>query len=507
MPSLKTEKFTFVIACFLLIFYSKLHSQSLSNFVSVNPTIQTTNFIYPSTTHRFQKIMEHGDVLPVGTMMDNFDFTGYMPIGGSSTNGYLSINHELTPGGVTAINVSFNSVSKLWSKSEATALNFSSVGGTARNCSGGLTPWGNIITCEEEVSTADVNTDGYNDLGWHVEINPATKTVVRKLWAMGHGIKENVVIHSNRRTAYFGNDANPGYLFKFVATVVDDLSAGLLYVYTGPKTGNGNWVQINNTTQADRNNTMTLCSNAGATAFNGIEDVEIGPDGKIYFAVKGENRVYRLQDSNPASGTTTSAMETYVGNTSYNITHAGGTVSTPWGTGNDNLAFDELGNLWVLQDGGNNYIWVVMNNHTQAAPNVKLFGIAPAGSEPTGITFSPDYKFLFMSFQHPNAVNNSDFQVDAAGNSIGFEKDIAIVISLNANLGCITGDGCFVANNTNNVGVGTDNPKAKLQVKNGDVSLETVGTGVILKSPNGNCWRITVSNTGVISSVSVPCPE
>ena len=504
---MKAAKCIFFLPIFILIPYCTLYSQSLSNFVSVNPTVQTTRFIFPSATHRFQKIMEHGDVLPVSTMMDNFDFTGYMPIAASSTNGYLSINHELTPGGVTAMNVSFNPSTKLWNKNGATALNFSAVGGTARNCSGGLTQWGNIITCEELISTADANADGYNDLGWHVEINPATKTVIRKLWAMGCGAKENIVIHSNRRTAYFGNDANPGYLYKFVATTMDDLSAGLLYVYTGPKSGNGNWVLINNTTQADRNNTMALGAAVGATSFNGIEDVEIGPDGKIYFAVKNENRVYRLMDSNPISGTTTSAMETYVGNASYNIIHAGGTVSTPWGTGNDNLAFDELGNLWVLQDGGNNYIWVVKSNHTQASPKVELFGIAPAGSEPTGITFSPDYKFLFMSFQHPSSTNNSDFQIDAAGNSIGFEKDIAIVIALKENLGCTNGDSCFVESNTGNIGIDSNNPKAKLQIRNGDVALETVGTGIILKSPNGNCWKITVSNSGVVSSVAVPCPE
>lgn len=488
-------------------FCCNLYSQNLANFVSVNPTAQTTNFVFPSTTHRFQKIIEHGDVLPVGTMMDNFDFTGYMPIAGSSVNGYLSINHEMSPGGVTAMDVSFNAATKLWAKSGATALNFAPFGGTAANCSGGITQWGNIITCEEVVSTADANTDGYNDLGWHVETNPATKTVVRKLWAMGNGPKENIVIHSNRRTAYFGNDANPGYLYKFVANTADDLSAGLLYVYTGPKTGNGNWVLLNNTTQADRNNTMALANAAGATVFNGIEDVEIGPDSRIYFAVKNENRVYRFQDSNPLSGTTTTAMETYVGNASYNITHAGGTVLTPWGTGNDNLAFDNQGNLWVLQDGGNNYIWVVMSNHTQAAPNVKVFCIAPAGAEPTGITFTPDYKFLFMSFQHPNAANNVDLQTDAAGNSIGFDKDIAIVIALNDDLGCATGQPCFVTSNTNNVGIGNNNPKTKLQVSQGDVSLTTTGTGVIMKSPNGNCWKLTVSNTGVVTAVAVPCPE
>ncbi len=420
-----------------------LCSQNIGTFTSVTPAAQSTQFVFPSS-HAFQKIIEHGDPVIGGTMMDNFDFTGYVPIAGSSALGRLSVNHELTPGGVTAMDVSFNVTSQLWSKTNVTPLNFTPVNGTARNCSGGISQWGNVITCEETAfSTTDSNNDGYYDLGWHVETNPTTKTVIQKLWAMGNGPKVNIVIHANRRTAYFGNDASPGYLYKFVANTVDNLSIGTLYVYTGPKTGNGTWVVVPNTTQTERNTTMALCAGLGATVFNGIEDVEIGPDNKLYFAVKNEDKVYRLLDSDPITGTTTSQMETYVGGMSYNITHAGGTTTVPWGTGNDNLAFDGQGNLWVLQDGSNNYIWVVMNGHTQAVPNVQLFGIPPAGSEPTGITFTPDYKYLFISFQHPNVANNVDYQIDASGLPIGFEKDIAIVIALDENLGCpLLGQSC-----------------------------------------------------------------
>jgi hypothetical protein len=56
------------------------------------------------------------------------------------------------------------------------------------------------------------------------------------------------------------------------------------------------------------------------------------------------------------------------------------------------------------------------------------------------------------------------------------------------------------------VGVGTFAPAAKLQVLGGDVYVNTVGNGVILRSPNGSCFRTTVSNAGVLGTVGVACP-
>jgi secreted PhoX family phosphatase len=89
----------------------------------------------------------------------------------------------------------------------------------------------------------------------------------------------------------------------------------------------------------------------------------------------------------------------------------------------------------VLQDGDNNYIWVVAKGHTQKRPKVKLFGIAPFGSEPTGITFTPDYKYIFISIQDPESANKNSEQIDAAGNPIAFDNHITLVMSLNENLG------------------------------------------------------------------------
>jgi secreted PhoX family phosphatase len=426
------NKFLFL---FLFSLYANLNAQNIGNFISVEPSGQSSNFIIPST-HIFQKIIEEGDVLlQGGTLPGNNDFTGYVPIAGSSENGYLSINSELTLGGVSILNINYNLTTKLWEVTDSKAIDFSTVAGTARNCSGTVTPWNTIISCEEAISTSDANNDNRNDLGWCVEIDPANKTVIDKRWALGNFKHENIVVHSNERTVYEGADSNPGYLYKFVAHTAQDLSDGILYVYNGSKNGPGNWIQINNTTPSQQNSTLSQSEAVNATGFNGIEDVEIGPDGMVYFAVKGENRVYRFQDSDPITGTTVSNMETFVGNTSYDIEHVNGTTSVSWGGGNDNLAFDGNGNLWVLQDGGNDYIWVVENGHTPSNPKVKIFGTTPSGSEPTGITFSPDYRFLFMSIQHPSNGNNSTSQTDAAGNPINFDNDISIVIALNENLG------------------------------------------------------------------------
>ncbi len=428
------------IYSFLLIIsvHFSLNAQNITDFTSINPVAQTEEFVIPSS-HAFQKIIEVGDPLTVGgNLPENVDFTAYVPIAGSSTNGYLSINSESFPGGVSVLDINFNASTKLWEKTYSEAIDFTPVFKTEANCSGTVTPWNTVISCEEFSSVGnanpDLNSDGYFDSGWNVEIDPATKTVIGKLWAMGNMKHENVTIHSNHRTVYQGADSNPGYLYKFVATTAQDLNDGLLYVYKGSKNGAGDWILLDNTTQSERNSTIAQSAAVSATVFNGIEDVEIGPDGMVYFAVKGtpDNRVYRFQDSDPITGTT-ATMETFAGAMSYDIVHDSGTTSVPWGVGNDNMAFDNQGNLWVFQDGDNHYIWVVENGHTQASPKVKLFGVVPIGAEPTGITFTPDNKYLFMSVMHPDNGNDAN-QQDVEGNILDFDRGTSLVIALNENL-------------------------------------------------------------------------
>ena len=56
---------------------------------------------------------------------------------------------------------------------------------------------------------------------------------------------------------------------------------------------------------------------------------------------------------------------------------------------------------------------------------------------------------------------------------------------------------------TGNVGIGDNNPASKLTVKGGDIEVEDNGDGLILSSPNGTRYRITVDNSGNLSTSAV----
>jgi hypothetical protein len=56
-----------------------------------------------------------------------------------------------------------------------------------------------------------------------------------------------------------------------------------------------------------------------------------------------------------------------------------------------------------------------------------------------------------------------------------------------------------------NVGIGTAAPNAKLQVVGGNVYITTPNS-LIITSPNGACWQLTVNNAGALTSISVTCP-
>jgi hypothetical protein len=429
----------------------------ISCFTSVMPMAQTPVLRIPST-HRFQRLLQQGNAytktkpgVPFATTPGNNDFTAFVGLNGSSTRGVVTVNHETTPGGVTILDVRYDSLLKIWQIDTIQPVNFytSDIVSTTRNCSGGITPWGTIVTAEETTNPGDANSDGYTDVGWLVEIDPWTKEVKEygnnkkeKLWAMGRMSHENVSFKSDSLTAYYAEDGNTSCVYKFVANTKTNFSAGNLYVLKlntplssgEPTSSRGVWVQVPNTTQADRNNTFSLAGALGGNNFSGPEDVEFNPlDNKVYFTAKGLNRVYRFTDN----GDSIANFETFVGGTSYQINHGAGVATEAWGGGNDNLVIDDRGNVWVLQDGSRNHIWMVRAGHTQANPQVELFATTPAGSEPCGFERTPDNKFGFLSLQSPSSTNASQFLIDAKGDTVRFDRSTTVAIARQEFLGSL----------------------------------------------------------------------
>ncbi len=96
----------------------------------------------------------------------------------------------------------------------------------------------------------------------------------------------------------------------------------------------------------------------------------------------------------------------------------------------------------------------------------------PAGSEPTGLTFTPDHKFGFFSIQHPDSTISTD--IDATGNMIDYRgKSATVVIALKENLGTQGSLGTIengTAENTVNV---APNPTSGLVKINSQKALKT----------------------------------
>lgn len=416
-------------------------------FTSVN---QTRNQILKiPVDHRFQQIGRQGQTHSLGgTVGGNLDFTGFASWQGSSKRGAVGVNEENTPGGVSVFYIRFNDSTGTWMRDSSGKVNLShpALVQSTRNCSGGVTPWGTIITSEESFNTGDVNADGYQDVGWQVEYNPWTRQVrdyngdgiPDKLWAMGRMSHENIAVANDSLTAYYAEDGGTSCVYKFIAFQKTRLDSGLLYVLqrNGTTGTTGQWILVPNTTQAQRNTTNSLAGGLGGTNFNGPEDVEISPlNGMVYFTSKGNGIIYRFQDN----GMTVSNFENYVGNSSVNYTmnvEGGGSQSANWGSGIDNLVFDNLGNLWAQQDGGNGHIWVIRPDHTPASPKVDIFATTPSGSESSGLTFTPDYRQGFLSIMGASG-SNSTVATDATGAPIVFNQSNTVVIAKKNFLGSL----------------------------------------------------------------------
>lgn len=323
------------------------------------------------------------------------------------------------------------------------------VRGSVGNCSGGQTPWGTLLTCEENVDGYQETwgAAGYNALhqGWVTEIDPFdAEARPKKRTAMGRFRHENAAVtvaQDGRVVVYMGDDMRDACVYKFVskgrynpderAANLDLLAEGDLYV---ADFGNGRWLLLDYDRNEDLKNAVneetgepvvrnqaevladaTAAALAiGATPTDRPEDIEIHPrTGEIYIAFTNNSnhgnyfgQIVKLREEEDNWASEAFRWEIFA---------AGGPqsgFSSP-----DNLVFDPYGNLWMVTDSGTGEgtIYDFLGNNGMfffptEGPDVGQafrFCTGPVEAELTGPVWTPDGKTLFLAVQHPGEDSES----------------------------------------------------------------------------------------------------
>jgi hypothetical protein len=145
-------------------------------------------------------------------------FTGDVPKDFLTYDRIADKNAMPIPGGTTTLIYDMKSGQR-----EAEWLSLS---GTTRNCSGGITPWGSWLTCEESVTKAG---DGVGkDHGYIFEVPATHRGLVdpAPLKAMGRFNHEAACVDPRTGIAYLTEDRDDGLLYRFVPNARGEFAKG-----------------------------------------------------------------------------------------------------------------------------------------------------------------------------------------------------------------------------------------------------------------------------------------
>ncbi|WP_296722232.1 alkaline phosphatase PhoX [Erythrobacter sp.] len=328
--------------------------------------------------------------------------------GGSIARGFGKRDGVFVPGGTTNI--------VLDAATLAVKRQFRSLGGTIRNCSGGVTPWGTWLTCEEApTGPGQRYGDGLErNHGWVFEVPASARGLVDAvpLTAMGRFNHEAAAVDPATGIVYMTEDRNDGVLYRFVPKVPGKLAEGgrLQAIVIEGLPDSRNWT----------NGTMALCKPYRVSWIN-LDNPEAPQDDlRIRAAAQGATLIARGEGLH--MGVNRGKSEVFACCTNGGAKQLGQIMKlTPGLAGapdmvelffeseseaqfnyGDNLAVAPNGHLIVCED---QYTDVVDNHIRGITPEGRAYTFARlnAQTELAGGCFSPDGKVMFVNAYSPTA--------------------------------------------------------------------------------------------------------
>ncbi len=242
------------------------------------------------------------------------------------------------------------------------------LGGTTANCSGGATPWGTWLSCEE--------VEG--GLVW--ECDPAGRRRAVPHPAMGAFKHEAAAVDPHERRVYLTEDLIDGGFYRFTPERWPSFDAGLLEVAIVGSGGALTWTEVPDPAGRGRRTRRQV---EGMTHFRRAEGIWYD-SGTVYLATTADSQVH-------AYDTRSRRIESI---------YDGLARRNPPLILVDQMTLSPAGELFVCEDSGSpeQHIGVLEPSHA-VRRFLSISGPEHAGSELTGVAFTPGGRHLYFSSQ------------------------------------------------------------------------------------------------------------